>query len=715
MIKKLLKFRLSLIFLTVCTLSVHSQTYNLVWEDNFDGNTLDSSTWNVEERVGIWNTAQNAELQFYKTDNVSVGDDGQGNNCLIISALKESANGYSFTSGRVNTNTKFSFKYGKLEARIKIPDLKNGLWPAFWTEGFTSLGWPDMGEIDILEMGHKEGIALDSANSYVASATHWEYNNNRADYSASFMAPVDLSDDYHLVTMIWTSNSIKTYLDETNLIFSFSLSGADQEEFKNLSHFILINLAVGGILPGITTVDGVTAPFPAKMYIDYIKLYQVAGAENFTAGPHVIAGDFGVFSENNLTANMNTKFDSEVVLGGLDIKTLAPPYEGVQSLAYNMQVSAPFSMKVNSLTDRNMSNYTNGSLNFMVKTNFTGDLILNIADTAGVSSVITLNQTKFYNPTRDNTWNLVTIPIVEFIGNVDFTCLRTMFGIEGTSPSATKSIEVDNIIWKEVYTGGLVTDQYYGLFVEKPEVTNKLNFATTGHLYVWNGFTAATATPLFGKEAIGFNANTATWNGFGLQSDDPINLSGFLNGYLNFFIKTNSSAEFSFGFKNLSDKGWEIKYAAGATTSAFKRDNKWHLLTLPLKSFPAISSVALTADALKDITTLFYLVGSINFSMDEIYYSRDATRVDYGIFPTATEKDVIPEIQVFPVPARDIIFVKGVERKSEIAIYSLDGKLIQKIGTNSDINIDLSGFQSGIYLLNVSSDKENFKKKFVVE
>nr|HPR62491.1 glycoside hydrolase family 16 protein [Prolixibacteraceae bacterium] len=153
---------LIIFFFTQIILSMNSfaQNYQLVWEDQFNGNSLDSTKWNTENQVGIWNTGGNSEFQHYKSENVTVGDDGNGNNCLIITAKEEQFGGYHYTSGRVNTRGKFAFRRGKLEASIKIPDLANGLWPAFWTLGYTPVGWPDCGEIDVLEMGHAAGIAM---------------------------------------------------------------------------------------------------------------------------------------------------------------------------------------------------------------------------------------------------------------------------------------------------------------------------------------------------------------------------------------------------------------------------------------------------------------------------------------------------------------------------------------------------------------------------
>ncbi|MCB8995528.1 MAG: family 16 glycosylhydrolase [Bacteroidales bacterium] len=694
---------------------VLAQTYHLVWQEDFDGNSLDSSVWNVVERRGIWNTGQNAELEFYKTENVSVGDDGLGNNCLIISTLKENVNGYSFSSGRINSNAKFSFKYGKLVAKIKIPDLKNGLWPAFWTEGFTPIGWPDMGEIDILEMGHKDAITADTVNFWLSSATHWENNNTRADHSTKILTAENLSEDYHTYTLEWTPTSIKTYLDSTRLIFSFTISGTDMEEYKDYMHFILINMAVGGSLTGITNPNNITAPFPAKMYVDYIKLYQLEGSENFDTIPHALSGKFGVYSESDLPGGMNDKFDSEILATGLDA-TNTGIYEGFKTLAYNTQASTDFSLGVKSYTRRDMRNYDQGGITFAIKTGYTGDLTISVTDTNNVSMSTVLNSGKYYDPDRNNTWNLITVPVSDFTGSIDLSAVKELFAISGAADANSVLLAIDNIVWDDTYSGGPVTEQYYGVYADHPDIIKKLDFGSTGHLYVWNGFTASATTPVYGKTVISFNANTGTWNGLGLQLDDIINLSDFINGRMNLFIKTSSSAEFVFGFKNLKGQSWEKKYAAGETTSAFKRDGKWHLLNLPMSDFKPVSgSPALTAKGLEDVNIPFYLVGTVNIGLDEIYFSKDNTTIDYGIFPTAVENTINPEITIYPVPSDGILTINGLQGKAEVGIYDLTGKYLTAISMDNEGVIDLSSYPAGIYIMHIKTNNESLRKIFVIE
>jgi beta-glucanase (GH16 family) len=261
-----------------------SGQYSLVWQDEFNGNSLDESKWNYVTQIGVWNTGDNKELQHYKKENVTVGQDDNGNNCLIISAKKEEYNGYHFTSGRIDTRNKFSFKYGKLEARIKMPDLANGLWPAFWTLGTQQI-WPACGEIDILEMGHKQGITDGTQNKYMGGALHWENNDTHAMYYKNITASSNLNDDYHIFTLEWTPSYIKLYLDSLKtMYFVMNMPSSDGEEFTDYLHYIIFNLAIGGSLPGVYSIGEVTAPLPANMYVDWVRVYQKADEGEINVG-----------------------------------------------------------------------------------------------------------------------------------------------------------------------------------------------------------------------------------------------------------------------------------------------------------------------------------------------------------------------------------------------------------------------------------------------
>ena len=134
--------------------------YQLVWSEFFTENNLDTNKWNIEIRDPGW---VNNELQAYtnKQDNLYID-----NNKLVIQGIKENHGKAEYTSGRINTNEKSSWKYGRFEIRAKIPKQK-GVWPAIWLLSETILidGWPNCGESDIMEHVNNEDIIFGTIHS----------------------------------------------------------------------------------------------------------------------------------------------------------------------------------------------------------------------------------------------------------------------------------------------------------------------------------------------------------------------------------------------------------------------------------------------------------------------------------------------------------------------------------------------------------------------
>ena len=173
-------------------------------------------------------------------------------------------NGFEYTSARLNTKGKFSFKYGYIEMRAILPE-GQGIWPAFWMMG-NSGSWPECGEIDIMEM-----IGGQNREDTVHGTVHWGSTNpyNHMSYGLSTVSEDDLSEGFHTYAVEWDESTIKWYLDGKQFCV-IDISGEQFSMFRQ-EFYILVNLAVGGDWPGSPNASTV---FPQKYVIDYIRVYQ---------------------------------------------------------------------------------------------------------------------------------------------------------------------------------------------------------------------------------------------------------------------------------------------------------------------------------------------------------------------------------------------------------------------------------------------------------
>jgi beta-glucanase (GH16 family) len=248
-------FQILLCFLLLSSLTF-PQGYKLIWSDEFDSTSLDPSIWSFETgNNGGWG---NNELEYYtnRTQNCNVQ-----NGMLNFTAVKESYSGYNYTSARILTQNKFSVKFGKIEARIKLP-YGQGIWPAFWMLGddINQVSWPGCGEIDIMEL-----IGGQGRDNTVYGSAHWG-----SDYSKSYSLSSGIFfNDFHIFDITWDQKSIVWHVDGityNTLDITPSALSAFQKSF-----FIIFNLAVGGNWPG--NPDN-TSVFPQTMQVDYVRVYQ---------------------------------------------------------------------------------------------------------------------------------------------------------------------------------------------------------------------------------------------------------------------------------------------------------------------------------------------------------------------------------------------------------------------------------------------------------
>jgi beta-glucanase (GH16 family) len=353
------KVKLLILIITyILTQNLYSQAWKLVWSDEFDGTTLNTTNWTRETGGDGWG---NNELEYYTNRDVNAFvSDG----LLTIKAINESYGGRSYTSARLITKGKRFFKYGKIEARIKLP-YGQGIWPAFWTLGqnISTAGWPACGEIDIMEM-IGGGVNRDNR---VYGTGHWD-NNGHQSYGLNYTLPSgNFSDDFHIFSIVWDANKIDWYCDN-NKYCTLSLTPSYIDELK-AEHFILLNLAVGGNWPG--NPNGTTV-FPQTMQVDYVRVYKdTLGLPSINMTSPSNNSIFNPGETINLTADAgqaaNIKkvefLQDAVKIGETSIKPYSINWKNVQPGCYNVSAlvttlsgqtvqSAPVSVKVGSACGR---------------------------------------------------------------------------------------------------------------------------------------------------------------------------------------------------------------------------------------------------------------------------------------------------------------------------------------------------------------------------
>ncbi len=301
----------------------------LVWSEEFDsGSAPDPSVWSHDLGGGGWG---NSELQEYTDDPANVRVDGGH---LVITVQEEILRGNRrrFTSARIKTEDRLTVQYGTIEARIMVPDLADGLWPAFWTLGnnFSEVSWPDCGELDVLEMGSEAAIQEGVVNRRVSSTAHWEHETSHAAYGLSYDSPTDLAGSFHTYRMEWTPTLVSTYVDN-NWIWSIDItpgSCTDCTEFHQ-PHFLILNLAVGGTFPGLFRAADITAPIPAEMVVDWVRIYDngftilggssIGGGSEFTHVDAIVPGTSGGGPNKRATATVTVLDEDGAPVGGASV------------------------------------------------------------------------------------------------------------------------------------------------------------------------------------------------------------------------------------------------------------------------------------------------------------------------------------------------------------------------------------------------------------
>lgn len=236
--------------------------YNLVWQDEFNGTSLNTSDWTHEIGTGSGGWGNN-ELQYYRPENTKVRD-----GYLVITAKNESHLGSAYTSSRLITKGKQEFLYGRIDIRAKLPK-GQGLWPALWMLGanISTVGWPKCGEIDIMEMVGGQG-----RENTIKGTLHWDNDGSHActcDKPGKTLTSGTFADKFYVYTITWDQTYIKWYVDD-QLYETIDITPAGLSEF-HAKQFFIFNVAVGGNWPGSPDA---TTKFPQQMIVDYVRVFQ---------------------------------------------------------------------------------------------------------------------------------------------------------------------------------------------------------------------------------------------------------------------------------------------------------------------------------------------------------------------------------------------------------------------------------------------------------
>jgi len=480
------------IFLILCIGSIYGQVGDVIWEENFDN--LDN--WVIETGNGSWGWG-NGELQYYKSENIDIiAVEGEtGNHAVRITAKQESGSGITdqwgnplnYTSGRMNTKSKISVQYGLIETRVSVPDLDLGGWPAVWLLGTSNLNWPRSGEIDIMEMGSRQEFrdlhdehnggnnsdnstvnqvvganaifyadeAINAENPSGAASISWDPDD---DYCRPYYNYDNLNDRFLTYRIYWDPGSIRFTVIDNSVEYDLytepfpidSVSDEFQEPF-----YLIANLAIGGLFTDAIYNGGsglpISMPFPAHMYVDYIKVMEWNGQGQVHIGPPTFqGGNFGLFTDTTPIDNgLVAGDDAEIyVWEGTLSEGSIPPYEGENGISWQTTGLGWFGAGIMSMQPVNLFNFAQGHLNFRIKIPANISFQIGIIDSWGNQSYVDFpsNQTK-YGLVRDGDWGQASIPVEDIRGEfIDLRMLSYEFVILEVN-GASCQFGLDDIYW----------------------------------------------------------------------------------------------------------------------------------------------------------------------------------------------------------------------------------------------------------------------------
>jgi beta-glucanase (GH16 family) len=565
------------------------EALTLVWSDEFNGSKLDPAVWFFETGDGSQYGADligwgNNELQWYLPDNAELSD-GK----LRITARRETANGYNFTSARINTRDRFAFRYGRIEASIKLP-AGQGVWPAFWLLAQNSPygRWAASGEIDIVEAVNLDG----TGGNRIFGTIHYggEFPANLST-EARYTPSTDVTEEFHTYAVEWDATEMRWYVNDTLYAVqnSWSSTAAPFPAPFDQPFYILFNVAVGGNFPGAPS--GATQ-LPVTMEVDWVRVYSgepdAGGPTGIIPEAVVYATDPGVTED--LAPPAIDNFGSGAVFNGVFAGDAYynPAFQVTSGEGYGAGNHVGF-VAFNGYAAGFAAGF--GTFEFKVKVNAPGSAsAFEVKFINGGDTSRTYDLTTYAGSTAlGNGWYQVQIPMSDFAATIaansgfllgplgaqtgPFTMLLTDIGFSGTAGGG----------------GGIIPEAV--VYATDPGVTEDLappaidNFGSGA---VFNGAFAGDAdyNPAFevvSGEGYGAGAHVGfvAFNGYA---------AGFAAGFGTFEFKAKvnapgSASAFEVKFINGGDtsRTYDLTTYAGSTALG----NGWYQVQIPMSDFAA--------------------------------------------------------------------------------------------------------------------------------
>lgn len=658
---------LIVISITFSFSNINAQScYELVWNDEFNYSGLpDTSLWFFEEGGSGWG---NNELQYYTSNRLENAyvEDGY----LTIEARKENYADREYTSARLITYQRnHSFKYGKIEARIKLP-YGQGIWPAFWMLGdgiFEGNPWPGCGEIDIMELvGGGEG-----KDDVVHGSIHYsDANNNHASNTSSYQLGSGIfADNFHVFSIEWTEDKVKWFVNGQQY-FSKSIEANELSEFQE-EFFLLLNIAVGGNWPGSPTSETV---FPQKMMVDYVRVYQLDNQ------PKLIGDTVVNKAEKNIT-----------------FKTVES-----DEFEYNWTVADDATILSGQGTNKIDVSWgcEPGTVMCQVSTTCSGYLLELPVNTekieiSGNEKVEPFAENIRYTlPELNNTTYNWEIPDdASFIGASDSNVVILNWGNSNGSIYVNASndcgIEYDTLNVEVVYQVPYPDPETPHAI---PGTIEAINYDSGGEGFSYHDTDGVNEGPGPRQdEAVDTEANDGGGNIGWIQPGE----------WLEYTVKVDSTGLYDLELRVAS------LYGGGEMEILFNEDNRTGPITIPsTNSWINYTSIYVEDVQLYDTDTLMRLQFNIGqFNLSRLIYSTPTTSIRTNV--------ELANLFIYPIPSNNTIHIKNQKEDLNYTVYNMLGEVQIKGILNKGENININDLSTGTYFININNKQEIKTLKFI--